>query len=193
MSASFTLTRKTVFGLLAAGLLSATALTTSMVVAPPHAVQAQIQAAIDPTKGFADLVDQVMPAVISVEVKYAIHPVAGRMPGHMNVLLAEADVPYDKLLEMEQANDEFKSTDVVLVLGANDVVNPAAKTDPSSPIYGMPILEVERAKNTIVNKRSMKPGYAGIENQLFFQPKTSMLFGDAKKVLQSLVTEIKSV
>ena len=128
-----------------------------------------------------------------VEVKYAIHPVAGRMPGHMNVLLAEADVPYDKLLEMEQANDEFKSTDVVLVLGANDVVNPAAKTDPSSPIYGMPILEVERAKNTIVNKRSMKPGYAGIENQLFFQPKTSMLFGDAKKVLQSLVTEIKSV
>ncbi|HAO03125.1 MAG TPA: NAD(P) transhydrogenase subunit beta, partial [Chitinophagaceae bacterium] len=109
------------------------------------------------------------------------------------VLLAEADVPYDKLLEMEQANDEFKSTDVVLVLGANDVVNPAAKTDPSSPIYGMPILEVERAKNTIVNKRSMKPGYAGIENQLFFQPKTSMLFGDAKKVLQSLVTEIKSV
>jgi len=129
----------------------------------------------------------------SVEVKYAIHPVAGRMPGHMNVLLAEADVPYDKLLEMDEANDEFKSTDVVLVLGANDVVNPAAKTDPSSPIYGMPILEVERAKNTIVNKRSMKPGYAGIENQLFFQPKTSMLFGDAKKVLQSLVAEIKSI
>lgn len=128
-----------------------------------------------------------------VEVKYAIHPVAGRMPGHMNVLLAEADVPYDKLLEMEDANDEFKSTDVVLVLGANDVVNPAAKTDPSSPIYGMPILEVERAKNTIVNKRSMKPGYAGIENELFFQPKTSMLFGDAKKVLQDLVAEIKTI
>lgn len=128
-----------------------------------------------------------------VELKYAIHPVAGRMPGHMNVLLAEADVSYDKLLEMEQANDEFKTTDVVLVLGANDVVNPAAKTDPSSPIYGMPILEVEDAKMVVVNKRSMKPGYAGIENQLFFQPKTSMLFGDAKAVLQNLVSEIKNL
>lgn len=128
-----------------------------------------------------------------VEVKYAIHPVAGRMPGHMNVLLAEADVPYEKLLEMEQANEEFGSTDVVLVLGANDVVNPAAKTDPASPIYGMPILDVELAKNVIVNKRSMKPGYAGIENDLFFQKKTSMLFGDAKKVLQDLVAEIKNL
>ena len=128
-----------------------------------------------------------------VEVKYAIHPVAGRMPGHMNVLLAEADVPYEKLLEMEQANDEFSTTDAVLILGANDVVNPAAKTDPASPIYGMPILEVERAKNVIVNKRSMKPGYAGIENQLFFQPKTSMLFGDAKAVLQKLLEEVKQV
>ena len=128
-----------------------------------------------------------------VEVMYGIHPVAGRMPGHMNVLLAEADVPYEKLLEMEDANEQMSTTNVVLILGANDVVNPAAKEDPSSPIFGMPILEVEKAEHVIVNKRSMKPGYAGIENELFFRPKTSMLFGDAKKVLQSLVTELKQL
>ena len=128
-----------------------------------------------------------------VDVKYAIHPVAGRMPGHMNVLLAEADVPYEKLLEMEEINPEFAQTDVVLILGANDVVNPAAKNDPASPIYGMPILEVENATHVIVNKRSMKPGYAGIENALFFDPKCGMLFGDAKDSLQKLVNEVKAL
>ncbi len=128
-----------------------------------------------------------------VEVAYGIHPVAGRMPGHMNVLLAEADVPYEKLLEMEDANAGMGATSVVLILGANDVVNPAAKEDPTSPIYGMPILEVEKADHVIVNKRSMKPGYAGIENDLFFKPKTSMLFGDAKKVLGELATALKEV
>jgi NAD(P) transhydrogenase subunit beta len=128
-----------------------------------------------------------------VEVKYAIHPVAGRMPGHMNVLLAESSVDYGKLSEMEEINPEFTSTDVVLVVGANDVVNPAAKTDPSSPIYGMPILEVENAAHIIVNKRSMNAGYAGIDNQLFYNPKTSMLFGDAKSVLTALANELKSL
>lgn len=128
-----------------------------------------------------------------VEVKYAIHPVAGRMPGHMNVLLAESNVSYDKLVEMEEVNPEFATTDVVLVVGANDVVNPAAKTDPNSPIYGMPILDVENAAHVVVNKRSMKAGYAGIENELFYKPKTSMLFGDAKKALTQLVNEIKAL
>jgi H+-translocating NAD(P) transhydrogenase subunit beta len=128
-----------------------------------------------------------------VDVKYAIHPVAGRMPGHMNVLLAESNVDYDNLWEMDLINPEFATTDVVLVVGANDVVNPAAKTDPGSPIYGMPILDVENAHNIIVNKRSMSAGYAGIDNDLFYNPKTSMLFGNAKQVLTNLVTELKSM
>jgi NAD(P) transhydrogenase subunit beta len=128
-----------------------------------------------------------------VEVKYAIHPVAGRMPGHMNVLLAEADVPYEKLLEMEDANNEFGSTDVVMVIGANDVVNPAARKNPTSPIYGMPILDVDLAQNIIVLKRGMAAGYAGIENELFYDTKTKMLFGDAKSSLQKLVSEVKAL
>ena len=127
------------------------------------------------------------------EVKYAIHPVAGRMPGHMNVLLAEANVPYDRLYDMEEINDQFEQADVALVIGANDVVNPAARTDPSSPIYGMPVLNVDRAKSVIVMKRSMASGFAGIENELFYDAKTSMLFGDAKKSLTQLVTEVKNV
>ncbi|MDF1518093.1 MAG: NAD(P)(+) transhydrogenase (Re/Si-specific) subunit beta [Lutibacter sp.] len=128
-----------------------------------------------------------------VDVSYAIHPVAGRMPGHMNVLLAESNVSYDKLIEMDNINPQFPNTDVVLVVGANDVVNPAAHNDPSSPIYGMPILDVENAKHIIVNKRSMNAGYAGIENELFFNQKTSMLFGDAKSALTELVNELKNM
>ena len=127
------------------------------------------------------------------EVKYAIHPVAGRMPGHMNVLLAEANVPYDKLYDMDQINDEFQRADVALVSGANDVVNPAARSDPTSPIYGMPILNVDEAQSIIVMKRSMNPGFAGIQNELFFHPRNSMLFGDAKASLTGLVNEVKSL
>ena len=127
------------------------------------------------------------------EVKYAIHPVAGRMPGHMNVLLAEANVPYDRLYDMEEINGQFAAADVALVIGANDVVNPAARTDPSSPIYGMPILNADQAHSVIVLKRSMNPGFAGIENELFYEDKTSMLFGDAKSSLTKLVGEVKNV
>jgi NAD(P) transhydrogenase subunit beta len=127
------------------------------------------------------------------EVKFAIHPVAGRMPGHMNVLLAEADVPYDKLYDMEAINSAFPETDVAVVIGANDVVNPAARNDPKSPIYGMPILDVDKAKSVIVLKRSMNPGFAGIENELFYNDKTSMLFGDAKASLSKLVSEVKAL
>jgi NAD(P) transhydrogenase subunit beta len=127
-----------------------------------------------------------------VDVRYAIHPVAGRMPGHMNVLLAEADVPYDDLYEMERINDDFSSTDVSLVVGANDVTNPAARNDTSSPIYGMPILNVDESHSVIVLKRSMKSGFAGIENELFHNPKTSMLFGDAKDSISKLVEAVKT-
>jgi len=127
------------------------------------------------------------------EVKFAIHPVAGRMPGHMNVLLAEANVPYDQLYDMEEINSAFPETDVAVVIGANDVVNPAARNDPKSPIYGMPILDVDKAKSIIVLKRSMNPGFAGIENELFYDDKTSMLFGDAKASLTKLVSEVKTL
>jgi NAD(P) transhydrogenase subunit beta len=127
-----------------------------------------------------------------VEVTYAIHPVAGRMPGHMNVLLAEANVPYESLKEMEQANPEFPRTDVVIVVGANDVVNPAARTSPGSPIYGMPILDVDTAQNVVFLKRSMRPGFAGIDNTLLYDERTTMLFGDAKETLTGLVAAVKS-
>ena len=128
-----------------------------------------------------------------IEVDYAIHPVAGRMPGHMNVLLAEANVPYEQLKEMDEINPEFSSTDVVMVVGANDVVNPAAKSDPTAPIYGMPILDVQDAQQVVFLKRSMRPGFAGIENELLFDPKTTLLFGDAKDSLTKVVTAVKAM
>jgi NAD(P) transhydrogenase subunit beta len=128
-----------------------------------------------------------------IDVAYAIHPVAGRMPGHMNVLLAEANVPYEQLMEMEQVNPQLERTDVAVVVGANDTVNPAAKNTPGSPIYGMPIVEVDKAKNVVVIKRSLAPGFAGIDNELYYNPKTTMLFGDAKKALTDLIGAVKTV
>jgi NAD(P) transhydrogenase subunit beta len=156
----------------------------SLIVVPGYGLAAaQAQHAV---RELGDLLEE-----RGVTVKYAIHPVAGRMPGHMNVLLAEANVPYPQLFDMDDINEEFSKTDVSLVIGANDVVNPAAKTNPSSPIYGMPILDVESTKTIIVLKRSMNPGFAGIENELFERPNTMMIFGDAKKTVNEFIKGIK--
>jgi H+-translocating NAD(P) transhydrogenase subunit beta len=157
----------------------------SVVVVPGYGLAvAQAQHAV---RELADVLEK-----RGVEVRYAIHPVAGRMPGHMNVLLAEANVPYEQLKEMDEINDQFKATDVALVVGANDVVNPAARNSPGSPIYGMPILNVDDAKNVVFLKRSMRPGFAGIDNDLLYDPKTIMLFGDAKDSLTKLVAAVKA-
>jgi NAD(P) transhydrogenase subunit beta len=157
----------------------------SVVIVPGYGLAvAQAQHAV---RELADLLEK-----RGVDVEYAIHPVAGRMPGHMNVLLAEANVPYDQLKEMDQVNGQFRNTDVVLVVGANDVVNPAARNSPGSPIYGMPILNVDEARNVVFLKRSMRPGFAGIDNELLYDPKTIMLFGDAKDSLTRLVAAVKA-
>ena len=157
----------------------------SCIIVPGYGMAvAQAQHAV---RDLADLLE-----AQGLEVRFAIHPVAGRMPGHMNVLLAEANVPYDKLVEMDEINPQFPETDVALVLGANDVVNPSARTEQSSPIYGMPILDVDRAKHVFVIKRSMNPGFAGVQNPLFFNDNTMMIFGDAKKVVLALVEAIKA-
>jgi NAD(P) transhydrogenase subunit beta len=157
-----------------------------VVVVPGYGMAvAQAQHAV---KEVADLIER-----NGGEVRYAVHPVAGRMPGHMNVLLAEANIPYDNLIEMAEINPQFPETDVALIIGANDVVNPAAINDPGSPIYGMPIIDAYKAQSVIVMKRSMNPGFAGIENELFYMPNTTMLFGDAKSSLTRLAAEMKSL
>jgi len=157
----------------------------SVIIVPGYGLAvAQAQHAV---RELADLLEK-----RGVEVNYAIHPVAGRMPGHMNVLLAEANVPYEQLREMDEVNDDFKRADVALVVGANDVVNPAARSSPGSPIYGMPILNADQAHNIVFLKRSMRPGFAGIDNDLLYDPKTIMLFGDAKESLTRLVSAVKA-
>jgi NAD(P) transhydrogenase subunit beta len=156
----------------------------SLIVIPGYGMAvAQAQHAV---RELADLLQQ-----RGVEVKFAVHPVAGRMPGHMNVLLAEANVPYDQLFDLEQINPDFEHADVALVIGANDVVNPAARTDKSSPIYGMPILDADKAQHVIVVKRSLNPGFAGVDNPLYYEPRTMMLFGDAKGAVTKLVAALK--
>ena len=158
----------------------------SLIVVPGYGMAvAQAQHAV---RELADLLQKK-----GVEVKYAIHPVAGRMPGHMNVLLAEANVPYDQLFDLDQINPDFEHTDVALVIGANDVVNPAARTDKTSPIYGMPILDADKAQHVIVIKRSLNPGFAGIDNPIYYDPRTLMLFGDAKGAVTRLVEAMKAV
>ena len=158
----------------------------SLIIVPGYGMAvAQAQYAV---RDLSDLLAQ-----RGVDVKFAIHPVAGRMPGHMNVLLAEANVPYTQLFDLEAINPEFERTDVALVIGANDVVNPSARNDAASPIYGMPILDVDKAQHVIVIKRSMNPGFAGIDNQLYYEPRTSMLFGDAKGAVSKLVEAVKTL
>jgi NAD(P) transhydrogenase subunit beta len=180
---------------------TAEGLTVRSISAPDAAVQLAYARSVIVVPGYGLAVAQAQHQVRELaelveknggEVKYAIHPVAGRMPGHMNVLLAEANVPYDKLYDMDEINGEFEHADVALVVGANDVVNPAARNDPASPIHGMPILNADRARSVIVLKRSMNPGFAGIENELFYAPQTSLLFGDAKASLTALVSEVKA-
>jgi NAD(P) transhydrogenase subunit beta len=158
----------------------------SAIIVPGYGMAvAQAQHAV---RELADLLEEQ-----GIQVRFAIHPVAGRMPGHMNVLLAEADVPYDKLVEMDEINSAFPETDVALVIGANDVVNPDARTEKSSPIYGMPILDVDRARHVFVIKRSMNPGFAGVQNPLFFNDNTMMVFGDAKGTVLALIAAVREL
>ena len=162
---------------------------------PRHPARHRVDRVVDPGAAFQQHIVRDLANALSAngaEVRYAIHPVAGRMPGHMNVLLAEANVPYEQLYDLDQINPEFERADVALVIGANDVVNPAARSDKSSPIYGMPILDADKAQHIIVVKRSLNPGFAGIDNELYYNPKTYMFFGDAKGAIGKLVEAVKA-